>query len=494
MTNQASAHSSANIPFLKSKVKALSLSIALVAGIELGYELVVHNFSWLTLLLMSVLIGLAITLFREANQAITVLDSIQGTLVKANRGELYHRITGLKGMGELGKTAWELNELLDLIEAYFKEITTSFKCTERGDFERHTLSAGFPGMLKTSAESINHALKVMTDNARLLSKNNLSAALHELNTRNLLTNLKTSQQDLLSINEEMKKLKTIAETTGSNADASLTQVTDISHALADINSNIHALTQVIDNLLRDTHKINDSLSMITGIAEQTNLLALNASIEAARAGDHGRGFAVVAEEVKNLSEHTKDAAQEVAKILNTFNKSVSNMQSQANDSADLSEQITANVSDFHRQFSTLSDNAQTSIQHISYATDRSFALLTKVDHVLYKQNAYLAIQQNQPGPAADAIMVDHHSCRLGKWYEQGLGYEQFRTVPAYSQLKGPHAQVHDYTHAAYQASRQDWQNQSAFIADIVDKMQQCEEASGAVMSLIDRMVEQKHQH
>ncbi|GBF33090.1 periplasmic hydrogenase [Desulfocucumis palustris] len=67
-------------------------------------------------------------------------------------------------------------------------------------------------------------------------------------------------------------------------------------------------------VLRETiHDVKDKLlgisnvsKDIVGIAEQTNLLALNASIEAARAGEHGRGFAVVAEEVRKLSDNTKN--------------------------------------------------------------------------------------------------------------------------------------------------------------------------------------------
>jgi methyl-accepting chemotaxis protein len=484
--------SNANIPFLHSKVNYSVYGIVLLTVILFGYSTYQQGFSWVVLGLVLPILIVAFYMKRTACQHLGVLEKVQAVLERTNIGELHHRITGTRGMGEVGKVAWELNETLDIFESYFKEVNTSFKQAAKGNHDRYVLADGLPGLMKKSAENINEALQHMNENEKSVIKNKLSAGLHSLNTSNLLDNLKANQSDLVNITEQMQKVESIATETGDNAEASLTTVDTISASLTDINNNIHSVSKVINDLINDSKKVTESLSMITGIADQTNLLALNASIEAARAGEHGRGFAVVADEVKNLSEHTKNAALEVSQTLKSFNQRVQRMHSEADSSANLSQEIMEQVSSFRHQFSGLSESAQTSVGYISYAKDKTFALLTKLEHIIYKQNAYIAIEDPEDCPNHHAIMVDNHNCRLGKWYDSGVGFENFRQTRAYAQLKNPHQDVHQSTQEAYEFSRQNWQEKTELMDQIFAGMRLTEDASVLVMKFIDAMVEERH--
>lgn len=486
------SHISANIPFVQQRVNYSVAGIVLSTLTLFTYVVITQGFSWLALGLAVPLPLIALDIWRNSSHMLEALNKIELVLRSTNQGELHHRITNTRGLGEVGKVAWELNEALDIMESYFKEINTCFHKASQGNYERFALADGLPGYLKQSANNMNHALQHMGSNEKVMVKRRLSAGLHAVNVANLSSNLVSSQKDLTNVTEQLHKIEAIANETGQNADASLTTVDKISSSLHDINTNVHSVSDVITALINDSKKITESLSMITGIADQTNLLALNASIEAARAGEHGRGFAVVADEVKNLSEHTKNAAMEVSKTLKAFNKRVEQMHEEADSSAVLSQDVMEQVSSFRHQFSDLSRSAKASVNYIVYARDKSFGLLTKLDHIIFKQNGYIAIESQDDCPQQKAIAVDHHNCRLGKWFYEGIGHENFRTTSAYGKLEQPHAAVHDSTQQAYKLSRGNWNENFTQLDDIVKHMQQAEDASGLVMQYIDEMVEEKN--
>ncbi len=101
-----------------------------------------------------------------------------------------------------------------------------------------------------------------------------------------------------------------------------------SEAVEHVRSEIHKLSERIDDTERDvqslatqSEQIGKVVEVIRAIAEQTNLLALNAAIEAARAGDQGRGFAVVADEVRNLAQKTALSTAEIQSIISALQDS-----------------------------------------------------------------------------------------------------------------------------------------------------------------------------
>lgn len=97
----------------------------------------------------------------------------------------------------------------------------------------------------------------------------------------------------------------------------------INEGMVSINQSISTLSAQIEKVGQAMAQIDDMVSMIMDIAEETNLLSLNASIEAARAGESGRGFAVVAEQIGKLAANSSTAADDIAKLTEEINHTVS---------------------------------------------------------------------------------------------------------------------------------------------------------------------------
>ncbi|WP_367183972.1 methyl-accepting chemotaxis protein, partial [Helicobacter sp. UBA3407] len=205
-----------------------------------------------------------------------------------------------------------------------------------------------------------------------------------------------------------------------------------------------------------------------------------AAIEAARAGEHGRGFAVVADEVRKLAERAQKATKEIEMNIQVLRQNFSEVQTSTEEIVDEMDQVNGEVAKFIQVGEASMDVRQNSANVL----DTTFIGLVKLDHLLFKMNAYKAIVDNNQ----ELHLADHHDCRLGKWYEQGNGKEMFSRLPNYSNLESPHANVHN----SFKNGVDLFKNKGLDAnEEILSLFEAGEAASDDVVDILDKLLEEK---
>ena len=493
---QQSTGISSKTPFFNTKLLIACWGFPLSILLIVISTFLFHKFncSWSMLLFPVVAAAFARYAWQEAKQPFCMLEELTSVLQKCRQGELHHRITNTRRLGELGKLAWELNDLLDMIECQLNELNSCFSMAAQGKFYRKANTQSMPGKFGHSLQEANTIIRIIEENYGYLSRNSLFSSLHELNTNNLLNNLKATQSDFVRISEEMDVVEQIAVDNQTAAEKSQDRVDTISTSLTDISAKVENVTDSINELDKESRTITAALDIISEITDQTNLLALNATIEAARAGEHGRGFAVVATEVQALADRTKQATGKIGVMLGRFRRQVDDMTDEAQSTRELTSGVEKMVADFRGSFSAFADSARTTIDRIAYTKNCSFGALVKVDHIIFKQNGYIALgKEGDGGEASNAVLVTDTQCRLGKWYHQGYGKEHFSSTKAYVELHSPHQQVHAEVQASLKAASGDWEKDEELREEILYHIKESEKASNEVMHLVDAMIEEQHQ-
>ena len=112
----------------------------------------------------------------------------------------------------------------------------------------------------------------------------------------------------------VKSLQDMATRLNANTQEMASVMQEIAASAGEINLTESQLAEKVIQVQQKSNQINEILSFIKSVADQTKMLGLNAAIEAARAGEHGRGFGVVAEEIRRLSDQSKQTAEQIGKL------------------------------------------------------------------------------------------------------------------------------------------------------------------------------------
>jgi len=152
-----------------------------------------------------------------------------------------------------------------------------------------------------------------------------------------------------SVEETSKKTEIMVSSIKTTSTISKNKQEDIKELIENAamgQESMRGTIQSVQEISQSVDGIASAIKIISAIAANTNLLSMNAAIEAAHAGDAGRGFAVVANEIRRLSESTRENSRNISQTLKNIIDGIAVTSKQSNDTDARITEMSKEINDF----------------------------------------------------------------------------------------------------------------------------------------------------
>lgn len=148
---------------------------------------------------------------------------------------------------------------------------------------------------------------------------------------------------LVAIGIKQYLFKKMFNTLRENVEQASSIIDDLAASAVEVTTNQQQLNSEVKKVENFSLKITNISEFIKQIANETNMLGLNAAIEAARAGSAGAGFSIVANEIRKLSQKSKETVNDIVDANLDIQKSVNSTVQMSNSTLSLTEHQAASI-------------------------------------------------------------------------------------------------------------------------------------------------------
>ena len=420
-----------------SKINYINIIILVTIFLTTIVTSVVYQFHWLNLGFNLINIILAIVLFKYVTNLRQEMKKTDENLQKVLNGEFETRITHIKEGGHIGKTMWNINNILDQFESFIRDINTSINYASQNKFFRRINVKGLNSGFHHSAKLINKAIDAMEVEYKAKQKDLFAQKLGRTG-KTLVENFGIIQEQISETSEKLNILTEKANTTAVQSNENLNEVDRVILELQSLIEYINQNDNAVNTLSDKTAEIGNIINLIKDIADQTNLLALNAAIEAARAGEHGRGFAVVAENVRSLADKTQKATNEISMSIQSLQQETNEINLTSSKMTEIAETSSQSVENFKDTLVTFNISSNDIMKDSQKMREKLILVLTKIDHILFKSNIFKAVFSQK----GRANLKDETQCRFGQWYHSNEAKKDFSKIDTFQAIEESHKIVH----------------------------------------------------